>query len=417
MNKPSSGWRIAIHDYCGHPFQFELSQELARRGHTVKHFFFAEDPGPKGNPGLSTADSADFALEPISIGRAYSKKDLVRRRQADLVYGRLAADKIAAFAPDVTISGNTPLEAQALILRSAHRVGSAFVFWMQDFYSLAAARILSRKIPVLGRLIGAYFSRLEARMLRESDGIVLISDDFRKALRSLDVPDSLAEVIPNWGALRELPVRPKDTEWSRRHGLADKFALLYSGTLALKHNPDLLWSLAKHFEEDGDVAVAVAASGVSYDTLKERRAAEQSRNLALLPLQPMEVFPDVLGSADVVVALLENDAGPYSVPSKVLNYMCAGRPILLSAPADNLSARLVASTGAGVCVPAGDPHAFVEAAQWLRNRPQERAELGAAGRRYAENAFNIGIIADRFEKVFATAIAQREESNQWRSAA
>ncbi|HMJ98048.1 MAG TPA: glycosyltransferase WbuB, partial [Reyranella sp.] len=97
--------RIALHDYCGHPFQFELSRELARRGHEVRHFFFAEDMGPKGNTARLSSDPANFSIEPISIGRPYSKQNLVRRRQADILYGQLASQRIASFAPDVTISG------------------------------------------------------------------------------------------------------------------------------------------------------------------------------------------------------------------------------------------------------------------------------------------------------------------------
>src|ERR1700730_19207799 len=168
-----------------------------------------------------------------------------------------------------------------------------------------------------------------------------------------------------------------------QHRLSDKFVFLYSGTLALKHNPDLLWALAEHFEADPDVVIAVAASGVSYDALKARSALEAKPNLVFLPLQPMDVFPDVLGAASVLVALLENDAGPFSVPSKVLSYLCGGRPILLFAPPSTPSLRLVDEAAAGLCIPAGDRRAFVAAADRLRNSQHTCAKLGAAGRAYA----------------------------------
>jgi colanic acid biosynthesis glycosyl transferase WcaI len=395
--------RIALHDYCGHPFQFDLSRELARRGHEVRHFFFAEDMGPKGNARRLSSDPANFSIEAISIGRPYSKQNLIRRRQADILYGELASRRIASFAPDVTISGNTPLEAQAPILKGVHRAGSAFVFWMQDFYSLAAAKILSRKIPVLGHTIGAYYRHLEASMLRQSDGIVLASEDFKPALEGFGLRHDAADVIPNWGALDTLPLRPKDNPWAMQHRLSDKFVFLYSGTLALKHNPDLLWALAEHFENDPRVVVAVAGSGVSYDALKARHAVEPKANLVFLPLQSMDVFADVLGAADVLVALLEDDAGPFSVPSKVLSYLCAGRPILLSAPPSNLSVRLVEKAAAGLCVPAGCKQPFVAAADRLRGEPHSCARFGAAGRTYAETAFNIAGVADHFEAMIAKA--------------
>jgi colanic acid biosynthesis glycosyl transferase WcaI len=396
--------RIALHDYCGHPFQFELSRELARRGHEVRHFFFAEDQGPKGNTGRLPGDPATFSIEPISIGRSYSKQNFVRRRQADILYGQLASRRIASFAPDVTISGNTPLEAQAPILRGVRQAGSAFVFWMQDLYSLAAARILSRKMPVVGHAIGAYYRHLEAGMLRRSDGIVLASEDFRPALEDFGVRGGAADVIPNWGALDALPLRPKDNAWATQHRLSGKFVFLYAGTLALKHNPDLLWALAEHFERDPGVIIAVAAAGVSYDALRAHSARKPKLNLLFLPLQPMDVFPDVLGAADVLVALLENDAGPFSVPSKILSYFCGGRPILLSAPPSNLSVRLVERAAAGLCVPAGNREAFVAAADRLRSEPLTSAGFGAAGRAYAENAFSISTVADRFEATFGKAI-------------
>src|SRR5215472_8374568 len=88
--------RIAIHDYCGHPFQFQLSRELARRGHEVRHFFFAEDIGPKGNATRTPRDPITFSVEPISIGRPYSKQNLFRRRQADILYGKQASERISA---------------------------------------------------------------------------------------------------------------------------------------------------------------------------------------------------------------------------------------------------------------------------------------------------------------------------------
>jgi glycosyltransferase involved in cell wall biosynthesis len=372
----------------------------------VRHLFFTDDAGPKGVTERLPGDARTFSIEPLSVGSAYSKTNLIRRRQVDVLYGRLAGRRLEEFRPTITISGNTPLEAQASIMRSAHRAGSAFVFWMQDFYSLAAAKILRRKLPVVGDLVAAYYRHLEGRMLRRSDRVVVISEDFGSALKSLGVDERRVHVIPNWGSLSEISTRPKGNAWASAHGLSDKFLFLYSGTLALKHNPALLWNLAKHFEQDPEVRVVVVGTGVSFDSLKARRQEEALANLILLPLQPMEIFADVLGSADILVALLENDAGPFSVPSKVLNYLCAGRPILLSAPGDNLSVRVLARAAAGVAVPPGDSKALIDAASRLRNDAGARARLGEAARGYAESSFNISAIADRFEEVFDSALSE-----------
>ena len=126
-------------------------------------------------------------------------------------------------------------------------------------------------------------------------------------------------------------------------------------------------------------------------------AAEDA--LRLLPYQPYERLPEVLASADVLVAVLEPEAGAFSVPSKVLTYLCAGRPLLGALPADNLAARVIARSGGGIVVPPRDPRALVAAAEELLADSGWRAELGRAARSYAETAFDLGRIADRFELV------------------
>jgi len=399
--------QIAVHDYAGHVFQFDLSRALARRGHVVRHFFFADDIGPKGPAQTSVDDPPTLSIEPISIGVPYSKGDFLRRRNGDVHYGRVAAKAIAAFRPDVVISGNTPLDAQQQIFRESRKSGAAFIFWMQDFYSLAIERLLGRRWMGAGALAAAYYKWVEGRLLRDSDGIVLISEDFVRPLTTFNAPADRVSIIPNWGALDTIPQRPKDNPWSRKHGLEDRFVFLYSGTLALKHNPDWLWALASAFRDDPEVVVVLGAAGVSYDALKRREATEPQPNLMFLPLQPAADLPDLLAAADVTIGLLEHDAGEFSVPSKVLSYLCAGRAILLAAPQANLAARMVTRAEAGLVVSADDEAAFLVEARRLRADKALRDRFGRSARTYAETTFEIEAVADRFEAAFTKARAQR----------
>jgi glycosyltransferase involved in cell wall biosynthesis len=126
--------------------------------------------------------------------------------------------------------------------------------------------------------------------------------------------------------------------------------------------------------------------------------------------QPFEVLPDVLGTADVLLAVLERDAGTFSVPSKVLTYMCSGRPLLLSVPPENLAARIVEGQAAGLVVAPEDDRQFVNAALAYLDDPHMRAEYGANGRSYAEENFDIDIITDRFESVFEMARSSQQDA-------
>ena len=41
--------RIIVHDYAGHPFEVQLSRELAARGHDVLHLYCGSTHTPRGD--------------------------------------------------------------------------------------------------------------------------------------------------------------------------------------------------------------------------------------------------------------------------------------------------------------------------------------------------------------------------------
>jgi glycosyltransferase involved in cell wall biosynthesis len=107
----------------------------------------------------------------------------------------------------------------------------------------------------------------------------------------------------------------------------------------------------------------------------------------------------VLGSADVLVAILEPDAGIYSAPSKVLTYLCAKRALLLAIPPENLSARIVSSHDAGIVIAPNNVDDFVSAADTLLSDESLREAYALNARDYAETYFDIEAICDQFEKI------------------
>lgn len=391
--------RILIHDFAGHPFAVQLSRELARRGHSVRHLYCASFETPRGALERTPDDPAGFEVEGVSLGEAIAKYSFIKRRGQERRYGRLLAREVERFQPDVILSANTPPDAQEIFQRSARRQGAGFIFWLQDVYSEGVARVLRSRLPVIWRPIAWHYRRLEQDMLARSDHVVMISEDFRIAIDWRKTRREQVHVIENWAPLEEVPLRPKDNPWSRAHGLHDKLCLLYSGTLGLKHNPDLLLQVAVELRDRPDARVVIVSSGIGADWLREKSRELGLENLVILDFQPFEVLPDVLGSADLLMAILEPDAGVFSVPSKVLSYLCAGRSLLLAVPKENLAAKIVEGNAAGRIVDPLDTAAFTRAALELAGDPEERGRQGERGRAYAERTFAIDRIADRFEDI------------------
>ena len=258
-------------------------------------------------------------------------------------------------------------------------------------------------MPVLGHAVGKYFMSLDRASARGSDALVVITEDFRPVFERWGVDPARIHVVHNWSPLDELPQRPRDNAWAREQQLHDGPRFLYSGTLAMKHNPALLLELAKLLDERGTGEMIVISEGIGVEWLAARsRGGRRASACACLPFQPFDRLPEVQGAADVLVAILEPDAGVFSVPSKVLSYMCAGRAILGAMPRQNLAARTIVDQGAGVVVEPDDAAGFRAAAdatagparaagrlrgrgaavrrEQLRHRPHHRSlRAGAAG--------------------------------------
>lgn len=380
--------RILVSDYSGHPFQVQLSRALAARGHEVRHVHCASFQTPKGRLERAADDPPGLSLAAIRLPDPFRKASFVRRRRQEIDIGKAIGAEIAAFAPEVVISSNAPLDCQRQVLAAARAAGAGFVFWVQDIYSRAIAEFLARKLPLAGHAIGAWYRRLEARLLRESDHAVVIAEDFVAPVRSLAGPALPLTVIENWAPLDELPALP-------REAAAGEFRVVYAGTLGLKHDPALIAALAQAL--DGEVRVY--SEGPGADWLRAEAAARGIGNLEVSGWLGFAEMPAVLASADALLVILDAGAGRYSVPSKTLTYLCAGRAILAAVPADNLAARLVENSGGGIVVAPGDSKGLAAAARRLAEDAKTRDAMGRSARAYAERVFEIAKICDQFESI------------------
>ncbi|MGH9607934.1 MAG: glycosyltransferase family 4 protein [Terracidiphilus sp.] len=393
--------RILVNEFCGHAFQMELSRELARRGHQVLHLYFADnDSTPKGETAAGADNVAGFAIEGLHVPMKFSKLSLRTRRQADLAYGKASAAKVAEFRPDIVLSANMPLDAQAILQGAAKEQGAGFIFWLQDVYSFAVRFVLRKKLGLLAVPAGAYYERLEKELLKRSDGVVCIAPRFAEIVAGWGVARSRIAVIENWAPLGEVRPTGKENAWACEQGVDGAFCFMYSGTLGMKHRPELLLALGEHLEKDGGAKLVVIAAGAGADWLGENAAAVDTDALKLLPFQPYKRLSEVMGASDVLIALLDSDAGAFAVPSKILTYLCAGRPLLLAAPKENHAAIVVERANAGIVVSPDRAKEFVEAAKSLMENAELRAMYAANGRAYAERMFDIGGIADRFLEMF-----------------
>ena len=366
----------------------------------------------KGRLQLEPGDPDTLTFEQIEVGRPFNKYAARQRITWELDYGRAAAERLRDW-PGVVIACNLPLVSTARFVRSARKNGTPWIFWHQDVYSAAMSDEASRRLPkLLSKPVARSFDQLEAWCARQAGHVVAIGDGFKQVYDRWRIDPAKVSVIPNWAPLEEIVPADRESPQSAAifgRSTPSDIRLLYAGTLGRKHNPGLLVELLDAARAAGLPAVlSVVSEGEAADELRSTAEARPDLPLTVHPFQPAELLSDTLGAADILVGLLEPEATTFSIPSKVLTYMAAGRPLIGLMPLDNPAAADIAACGGFVAEPT--PEGARRAATWLVEAAadaEQRRQIGRQTRAVAEEKFDPNRITSRFEAVIGRLAAEK----------
>ena len=273
-------------------------------------------------------------------------------------------------------------------MKNNHR---PYLFWWQDVYSIAIGEAF-RKFGPLAWPLRQYLIRLEKNILRDAKSVVAISSNFEPIFRSWKQDLRKFSMYPNWTPINLFPNKqPSPANKNRK-------LAVYAGTLGLKHRPELLLQLAddSEFKETGGVLIVVS-QGYGREFLEKPENKRQ--NIELYDFLPITELAQLFADASVLIALLEPVASTFSVPSKVMSYLSAGKPIVASIDPNNASAKILKEIGAGIVIsPESTVLEFSNAVTNIFSNPKIAISMSEAGTKYSEKYFNSNIAAQFFLK-------------------
>lgn len=245
---------------------------------------------------------------------------------------------------------------------------------------------------------------LEKWVYRVSDAIVVISEGFRQNLLAKGVDSAKLTIIPNWVDTDFLKPLPKDNPVSKRNGLAGKFVVMYSGTISISSNRALerILETAGLLRTDPDILFAIVGEGLKKDELTGKAERMNLSNVVFLPFQPYADLPALLASSDVLLVPLDSEKSQMSVPSKLYNFMAAGRPILGLADRSSEVAGLIVGTRSGLCLPPDDIGAIARAVRSLRDSPGDRRTFGENARKYAVENYGKSVVLEKYADLISS---------------
>ena len=124
------------------------------------------------------------------------------------------------------------------------------------------------------------------------------------------------------------------------------------------------------------------------------------KNIKFLPFVSKEEYPLWVNAIDVGLVTLKKEMKTPVVPSKILGYMAAGKPILASLNPESDGIQIVKNARCGIVVPAGDFKAMADTILRFMNDSKGTKEMGINGRNYARNHFSRDVCVSQYEKIF-----------------
>ena len=173
---------------------------------------------------------------------------------------------------------------------------------------------------------------------------------------------------------------------------------MYARNLGHSQSLNLSVEAARHHQDREDVAYVINGGGVVASELVEQ--AQSLPNLFVTGFQPIARLPEVLASADVHVVLLKKGLGISSLPSKLYSIFAAGRPVIASIDSGTEVSKIISENRAGITVEPEEFKEFIEAIEKLIDNPNEREEMGAAGRRWVEKQPTAKMVAESYMDLF-----------------
>jgi glycosyltransferase involved in cell wall biosynthesis len=296
------------------------------------------------------------------------------------------ADTVVVSSPTFFSIGSAWLLAR---LKRARLVVEIRDLWPAIFVELGV--LTNRRVIRL-------LERLELAAYAAADQVVVVSDGFRQNLIERGVPAAKVHTIRNGVALNRFRPDTQGREEARaRLGARPGDCLvLYAGTHGISHALPRVADAAALLAGQA-VRLAFVGDGADKPRLERHVAELGLENVTLAPAVPPDQVPALLAAADIcLVPLRDVPLFATFIPSKMFEYLAAGKPVIGSVTGE--PAQILREAGA-IVVPPEDSEALAGAITSLAADPARRAAMARQGRAYVEKFFDRTELARQYRKI------------------
>lgn len=304
--------------------------------------------------------------------------------------------KVIPESPDVVVCSSPSLLSFLGAKTLARRAGAKLVFEVRDIWPMTLMDIggYSPRHPFI-RLL----QWVEDKAYRDSDRVVSNLKNAVEHMVSRGMRPEKFAWVPNGFSLDEFslstPLNAKAVSQLPR----DKFIVGYTGTLGLANSLNTLINAAERLKEYRDIAFVLVGDGKEKVGLKKQVASKGLDNVFFVDPIPKVEIPLMLSRFDVCyIGWLPDPLYHFGIgANKIPEYLYSGKPVIHSYSG---ACDPIMEASAGIQAPANNDKQVADAVLKLyQMAPEERAALGANGRKAALEQYEYGQLAEKLAGV------------------
>ena len=308
----------------------DLATALADRGHEVTVIASDrgyDDPTTRFNRRERWNDIEIIRIPSLSFG----KKSRWRRAFNFASFLLMCSQRLLVLRRfDVVVALTSPPLISFLGALFVKLKGGSFCFWVMDLNpdeAIAAGWLDEKSLT----------SRVLQRMLSYSLNVAartIVLDRFMKervVAKGFD-PARIA-IVPPWSHDDHVQYSAAGREeFRRKHALAEKFVVMYSGNHSPCHPLDTLLDAARALKERSEIVFCFIGGGSEQVKVRDHAAQHGLANVKCLPYQPLNELSNSLSAADLHLVVMGDEFVGIVHPCKVYNIMSVGAPTLYIGP-------------------------------------------------------------------------------------
>lgn len=320
------------HSSPGHSLVYELTQHLAAEGHRVTVVSGQTGYMQRDHPVLPwyrrlILRERDGA---VNVIRTYTYSELHRSYLGRLIsflsfsitapVGLLCAEK-----PDVVLASSPPIFPMLPVWIICKLRGIPLVLEVRDLWPESAVQMGILRNRALIRVM----SWMERLLYDKAARIVTLTRGIRDDIHGRGWPADKLEVITCGIDTQMLyPDAEAGVEIRRDFGWEGRNIILYFGAMGEANNLDVVIDAAMHSQDENTLFLLIG-DGMKRASLEQRVAELKIDNVQLLAPVSKSQARGFINAADICLVTLQDiPLFKGAIPTKLLDYMACGRPVL-----------------------------------------------------------------------------------------